>query len=50
MPLDYFAAYGKSHSGPFIFVAVMQSLERLENEFGKLRVKPDAVVFYNNLT
>ena len=50
MALNDFTAYGKPHSGSVIFAAAMQSLERLENKFGKLRVKPDAVVFYKNLT
>ena len=48
--LDYLAAYGKPHPGSFIFASAMQSLERLENTFGKLRVESDAVVFYKNLT
>ena len=50
MALNDFAAYGKPHSGSVIFAAAMQPLERFENKFGKLRVKPDAVVFYKNLT
>jgi hypothetical protein len=50
MVLNDFTAYGKPHPGSFICTAAVQSLERLENKFGKLRGKPDAVVFYKNLT
>gem|GEM_PF-5840673 len=50
MALNNFAAYGKPHSGSIKFAVAMQSLERFENKFGKLRIKPSAVVFYKKLT
>ena len=40
------AAYGKPHSGPFIFAAAMQSLERLEYQSLKPLFKSDAVILY----
>ena len=40
------AAYGKSHSGPFIFAVAVQSLEGFEYQSLKLLVKSDAVVLY----
>jgi hypothetical protein len=49
MALNYFTAYGKTHPGSIIFAAIMQSLEGLENTLGILLLKPDAVVFYENL-
>jgi len=50
MPLDYLAAYGKTHACSAIFPAAMQPLEGLENAFGILLVESNAVILNKDLT
>jgi len=49
MPLDYFFADGKAHSGSFIFAAAVQSLEWGEDPLEVLLIEAYAIILDNDL-